>query len=372
MKNILLIIFCLFSLLSCEKISLETGQKDQFIQKIMKQKRIPGLSIVMIKDFQINKVSNYGYADVNSKLEINNNTLFQAASISKAVTAAAVWKSIEKGIIKEEALANSLLKDFKLTGNAAADQVSIGDLLTHSGGISVSGFTGYKKNELVPSVLEILNGQKPANNLKIEVFTRPKLGFNYSGGGYTVLQKLMEDTHASKPFNTVLKDNVLNPIGMQNSFFGAMTSDKSSNACTGYSWAGVKLPSGTHTYPELAAAGLWTTSTDLAKFIIAIQKSNQNTTGNYLLKSTADKFLKPRFKNSETEQMAYGVFLENKGQANANYFFHTGSNDGFSTLAYGHLTKGYGIIIMANRYNAYATIEEIKNAFGKEALWEGF
>jgi CubicO group peptidase (beta-lactamase class C family) len=360
---------------ACHKtFELDANNEDTSIQSLMDSKKIAGMSIVMIKDFQIASVRNFGFADKYEKTLVDNNTLFQAASVSKAVTAFGVWKAIENNLFTENTSANSLMKNWQIPSNnfGNGNDITVLDLLTHSAGTSVSGFEGYKSGSEIPTVVEILNGTKPSNSAKIELIATPKQQYAYSGGGFTILQNIMDQVNPTAKFDETMKKLVLNPCNMSQSFFGAMPENKQHKAATGYSWSGVAMPSKWHTHPELAAAGLWTTATDIANWVIAVQRSLQGNANAVMKKPFAEKYVTKKFTKSADEGMAGGVFVHNYGQATPNYFSHDGSNHGYSTYFIGHLSKGYGMVILTNKYQAYNSVIALRNELMKKEKWDGF
>jgi len=112
------------------------------------------------------------------------------------------------------------LKSWKLPENnfTAQHPVTLRELLSHTAGISVHGFEGYAAGLPVPTLIQILNGQKPANSDPIIVQDGPGQKFDYSGGGFTIVQQTMIDA-TGKSFPELLQTTVLKPSGMRDSAF---------------------------------------------------------------------------------------------------------------------------------------------------------
>ena len=208
---------------------------------------------------------------------VTTESMFQAGSISKPVAALAALHLVEQGKLSLDSDVNQTLKSWKVPASvvAPAAVVTLRELLTHTAGLTVHGFPGYAANEPVPTLVQILNGEKPANTDPILVEATPGSRWKYSGGGYTVLQQLMVDV-SQQPFPDLMRELVLTPLGMTRSTYDQpLPASLHSSAATPYRSDGTPVEGGSHTYPEMAAAGLWSTPTDLARFAIEIQRSLQ-------------------------------------------------------------------------------------------------
>src|SRR5262249_26326956 len=148
----------------------------------------------------------------------------------------------------------------------AKRKVTLANLLSHTGGLTVHGFPGYEAGAKLPSLPEVLDGRAPANTPAVRVDTEPGTIYRYSGGGVTIEQLAVEDV-AGRPFDATARAAVLAPLGMTDSPYPHPPPEGwRAKAATGYRNDGTAIPGKFHTYPEQAAAGLWTTPTDLAKF----------------------------------------------------------------------------------------------------------
>ena len=202
-------------------------------------------------------------------------TLFQAGSISKPVSAMAALRLVQEGKLSLDSDVNQALTSWKIPPSAAAPgaEITLRQLLTHTVGFTVQGFPGYAAGAPAPTLVQILNGEKPANTDPVRLEAPPGSHWKYSGGGYAVMQQLLIDL-SGQPFSKLLRDTVLAPIGMTRSTYEQpLPVELRSGAATAYNSDGAPVEGGFHTYPEMAVAGLWTTPTNLARYAIEIQRS---------------------------------------------------------------------------------------------------
>jgi len=278
--------------------------------------------IVVIENYKIKK-------------EINQDFIFQAASISKILTAICVMKLVEKRKLDLNKDVNNYLKDWKIINKKGKEEkITLKELLSHTAGINCSGFVGYKQNKKIPSLMQILKGQKPANNNLI-YFKHKKGKYRYSGGGYEIIQKLIEDI-TSKSFEIIVKNYLFKPLKMKDSSFS-----KPKKFIKGYE-KNKQVNKDCFIYPEKAAAGLWTTSEDLAKLLIELQLSYIGKSNKILSKKSTKIMLKP-ITFAERNFMSLGFFISK----NKKKFYHTGHNRGYRSK-FSMDFKGNGIIILTN------------------------
>jgi len=333
-----------------------SGQPQTFftIQERMEFYKVPGVSIAIIDNGEIQWVKGFGHLTTDNKRVINERTLFQAASISKPVSAMGALKLVEEKKVSLNNSVNEYLKEWKILDNefTEKEKVTLKRLLSHSAGLTVHGFRGYAKGEEVPNIVQILNGEKPANSDYIQPYTTPGVEFKYSGGGYTVVQKLITDI-SNTSFEIFMDQTVLKKLRMNSSTFAQPISNMdSSNVSVGHKRSGDVVKGNWHTYPEMAAAGLWTTPTDLAKFVIEIQKSLNANSNKILSKELAEKMTTRDFKN-------YGLGFAVEGKGDSIRFVHGGANEGFRCRLVAFKNFGKGIIIMTNSDNGGKLISEI-------------
>lgn len=332
----------------------------------MKHYHVPGVSIAVIDHRAIAWARGYGVASIEKMDAVTPATLFQAASISKPVTSAAALTLVEAGKLPLDSDINGLLKSWKLPASPVAEgePVTLRRLLSHTAGITIHGFAGYAAGESRPTLLQVLDGQPPANSSPIRLFLKPGTAWRYSGGGYCIVQQLLLDT-VGGDFPALVRDRVLTPAGMTDSTFAQpLPAELAARAATGYDTAGRPIPGGAHIYPELAAAGLWTTPTDLARFALALEHSLTGEAGPKILSRTmAETMISVPLAGSD-----YGLGIGVKGTGDRLQLSHNGANDGFRALLVAYPKVGRGAVIMTNGDNggtvAYEIVRSIAQAYG--------
>ena len=326
------------------------GDRLKSITEAMKETSTPGISVAVIHNSEIAWVKGYGVPDIKTQLPVNTNTVFQAASISKPITALAVMKLVQDGKLDLDENINSYLKTWKLPENefTAKDKVTLRNLLSHTAGVTVHGFSGYKNDAHIPTLEQVLNGEPPANSGKVVVDLKPNTEFRYSGGGYTIVQQVLID-QLQKSFQEIMREVVLEPLGMTNSFFSnsALNEKQHTNATAAHNTDGEQVLGKRYIYPEMAAAGLWTTAEDLAKFAIEVQKSLKGESSKVLTKEFAEIMTTPVL-NGE-----YNIGLCNEKISTEQLLGHSGGNEGYTCGMLFHKEKGFGVILMSNSQSAY-------------------
>ena len=243
-------------------------------------------------------------------------------------------------------------------------KVNTFNLLSHTAGLTVHGFPGYKITDTLPSLAEILDGKKPANTSAVRSAFEPGLKFQYSGGGTTISQLLVEDI-TGQDYALYMQEKVLKPLGMKISSYQQPPVSKEKLATGYYAQNGMPVKGNFHIYPEQAAAGLWTTPSDLALYIIECQLAYQGKSKKVLSQAMMRKRMTPYIDSVA----ALGVFIQKK--AGITYFNHNGGNEAFLCTSYGSLEDGKGMVIMINGDN-YNIIAELTNSIAQVYRWEGF
>lgn len=346
-------------------IPTPTGTLQLDLSQLMEAFKVPGLSVAVIDDYKIAWAKTYGATEIGGKTPVTTKTLFQAGSISKPVAATGALYLVEHGKLSLDEDVNKKLASWKVPDNEfTKDQkVTLRRLMSHSAGLTVHGFPGYAVGEPIPTLVQIFNGDKPCNTAPIRVDTVPGTKFNYSGGGVTIEQQLMIDV-TDAPFPQFMKKTVLDKIGMTDSSYEQpLPPDRAALTATGTRGDGKSVAGRWHIYPEMAAAGLWTTPTDLAKFAIEIALSKQGKSNRVLSQAMTREMLKPQIEN-----VGLGFFLGD--EKNPDQFGHNGADEGFQADLTMFSDSGQGIVIMGNSDNFFQIASYLKNSVAKEYGWK--
>ncbi len=332
----------------------------------MSELHIPGASIAVVHNGIIEWARGYGIKQLGGS-PVTPETLFQAGSISKPVATMAALRLVEEGKLSLDSDVNGVLTSWKIPASPAAPgaTVTLRELLTHTAGFTVHGFPGYAANTPVPTLVQVLNGEAPANTPPIRLQSVPGSKWNYSGGGFTVMQQLVLDV-AKEPFPKLLHDTVLVPIGMSHSTYEQpLPSELRGTIAMPYSATGAAIPGGPHTYPEMAAAGLWTTPSDLARYIIEIQQSLQGHANHVLSQKMAEQML-------TAGKGDWGLGVEIGGSASNPYFSHGGVNEGYESLFAAYEHNGDGAAVMTNAQGGSRLASEIMSSIAVAYNWADF
>ncbi len=333
------------------------------LQKLMELYKIPGFSIAVINDYKIAWAKAYGVTDAGSNTPVTTRTLFQAGSISKPVAATGALCLVEQGKLSLDEDVNQKLKSWKVPENefTKTEKVTLRRLMSHTGGLTVHGFPGYDVDAPVPTLVQILNGEKPANTAPIRVDIVPGTQERYSGGGVTIEQQLIIDV-TGKPFPEFMKANVLEKIGMtDSSYVQPLPPDWSAQTAAGTNAHGKVVHGRWHIYPEMAAAGLWTTPTDLAKFAIEIALSKRGKAIHVLSEKMTNEMLTP-----VKEGAALGFFMD---EPNPGLFGHSGADEGFQALLTMNANTGKGLVIMTNSDRGLFAAQFVLRTAADEYHW---
>jgi CubicO group peptidase (beta-lactamase class C family) len=333
----------------------------------MKFYKTPGVSIAVINDGRIEWARSYGALETGGKEPITPETLFQAASISKSLTAMVVLRLVEQGKLDLDSDVNKRLVSWKVPDNEfTKDQkVTVRRLLAHTAGVSNPGFLGYPVDKPLPTLRQILEGEKPANSLPVRVELKPGTKFLYSGGGYVILRQLMMDVTGTS-FPELMQKMLLQKLGMTHSTFQQPLSPiLASNAAAGHLPNGKEMEGKWFVLPELAPDGLWITPSDLARLLIEVQKARQGKSQKVLSTKSTNLMLTP-----EIDNVALGWLVDGKGDS-ARFSF-AGSNVGYKCRMLAYMNSGRGVVVMTNGENGAELTTEILRSVAAEYNWPDF
>jgi CubicO group peptidase (beta-lactamase class C family) len=325
---------------------------------------VPGVSVAVIDDGKIAWARGYGIKQAGTTDPVTPSTLFEAQSISKAVTATAALVLVSSGRLSLDEPANVYLKSWKVPNNEyqRQEKVTVRRILSHSSGLTVGGFEGYRSGDALPSLLQILNGEKPAKNPPIRVDFTPGSMFRYSGGGLEVMQQLLMDI-TGQPFPELMKRLVLDPAGMTLSTYQQpLPEARWAEAASGHDGDGIVLKGKWPIEPEMAAAGLWTTPTDLARWALEITKAWTGSGSKLLSKQIAAEML-------TVQKAPYGLGVELQGAGQSVEFSHAGSDFGVRAMIVMFPAVGKGAVIMANGDRGDWIIGTLLTSIASEYHW---
>ena len=331
--------------------------------QLMKFYNVPGLSIAVIDNYKIVWAKGYGVIETGSSAPITPKTLFQAGSISKPVAATGALYLVENGKLSLDEGVNEKLKTWKVPENdfTKNEKVTLRRLMSHTAGLTVHGFPGYDINDMLPTLVQIFNGEKPANTAPIRVDIVPGTKEVYSGGGVTIEQQLMIDV-TGKAFPVLIRELVFDKLGMADSSYEQPLPSARAALTASGTYADGKVVQGRwHIYPEMAAAGLWTTPTDLSKFAIEIAPSKHGKSNRVLSEKMTNEMLTPVL-----EEAGLGLFMDKN---NPGQFGHNGADEGFQAILTMNAESGKGVAIMANSDNGIAVGNILLRSVAKEYGW---
>jgi CubicO group peptidase (beta-lactamase class C family) len=343
------------------------------LRQIMEISNVSQMSIAVIDDYRIDWAKGYGLTDAGGP--VTAHTLFPACSISKPVTTMAALRLVEEGKLSLDEDVNLKLKSWKVPENAftTEQKVTVRRILTHTAGTLVHGFPGYEPGQPIPTLLQVLDGEKPANTDPVRVAYVPGTKQSYSGGGYLILQQLMVDS-AGEPFPHIVQQLVFDRVGMKDSTYEQRLT--ASRAATGRDRNGERVP--TYAGPEFAAGGVWTTPSDLARMAIEVALSEREKSNRVLSAPMTREMLRvqvnPRIETvggsvgGPETRMGLGWFLG--PGSDPGRFEHAGVNVGFSANLL-MWDSGHGVVVMANNW-AFETdvlMRYVVNAVASEYGW---
>jgi CubicO group peptidase (beta-lactamase class C family) len=315
----------------------------------MRDLHVPGVSIAVIDHGRIAWTRAYGVADVDSGRPVTPATLFQVASISKPVAAVVALRSrVDLDADVSKRLRGWRLPDSPLT---ARHPVTARALLSHTAGVSADDLAGYPAAQPCPTLPQAL--------AKVEIESEPGSRYAYSSPGYGVLQQVLVDI-TGRPFDALARATVFAPLGMRASLFAStLPAALAPQATKGHALDGTPVPGGWHCYPEQAAAGLWTTASDLARFAIALQDGRRG----FLTRQQIDALLTP-------VRDDYGLGFELGHAGKEPSFHHSGSNAGYKAQLWAYTRIGQGAVILTNGDHGATLIAELMRAIATEYGWE--
>jgi CubicO group peptidase (beta-lactamase class C family) len=333
----------------------------------MEKHHVPGASIAVVDNYQLAWADGYGVVTAGSAEPVTAATLFQAASISKPVAALAALRTVELGKITLDEDVDRRLTSWHIPASplSAGRPVTLRRLLSHSAGLTVHGFDGYPTDGPAPTLLQVLAGSPPATSPPVKLLVKPGYMFKYSGGGYSVMQQLLVDI-TGVPFADYMRQMVLDPLAMTQSTYEQPLPEKlTAQAATGHLENGQPIAGRWHVHPEMAAAGLWTTPSDLARVVIEVAGAASGRKAKLLASHTVAEMLKPQTPGTVT----YGLGFSVRGESRAFTFSHGGSNAGYRCILVGVPATGQGVVIMTNCDTGGRVLQDVLPVVNQAYQW---
>jgi len=350
---------------------LLTSWKDPFWRRMklserMRHYNVPGVSIAVINNFQLEWAKGYGVLQAGSNDPVTPSTLFQTGSIGKPVVAAAALHFVQTGKLDLDENVNRKLSSWQIPANSftARSDVTLRRLLSHTAGVTLPGVIGYAQGETLPTLHQMLGGDPPANTPPIHVDRVPGTQFHYSGGGYLIVEQLLVDLSGpGKTFPEIIHEVIFQPCGMTVSVFDPLPEELWDHAAAGHRAEGSPIPGGWFVYPEMGMGPFWTTPTDMARFVIETMLAYNGRSDQILSRNMVRTMLSPQI---GTQGLGFG--LGDDG-ADRFYFFHKGANEGYRTMLIAYPKRGQGAIIMTNSDNGDLLVEEIVKSLSVTYGW---
>lgn len=334
------------------------------IDKIVSDTKVVGVSVAVIHNYEVVWAKGFGVTSVGSNDSVTTQTLFQAASISKSITALTVMKKVKDGKISLTGNVDDQLISWHIPKSNFTDQssVTVKQLLSHTAGVANSFYyvPGYKEGNKLPNIIECLNGTKPAENDPVKIVNTPGSKFAYSNCGYWILEVLLQDVEKEE-FEEIVNTEIFFPLEMTNSTFKSSPQNTMfKSVAIGHLKNNIPIDGKYYIVRPLSSGGMWSTPTDLAKFLVEMQKSRNGSSNRIIDKDNAVLMTKPVMAH-------YGLGFSNEIRGTGVKFFgHDGHNMGYVCSMIGSLDHGFGIVVMTNSENGWKAVNKIKKIVGRK------
>lgn len=319
-----------------------TARLDNTVPELMKKYDVPGTAVALVEKGRIVHLKGYGAADRKTGAKVDGNTIFQVASNSKTVTAFGVMKLVENGILDLDVPVSKYLIRWKLPRSKFNNgDVTLRRILSHTAGLSQGAYPGYLPGDKLPTLEESLSGKAPGTKA-LHLARKPGKKYSYSGGGYTLIQLIMEEA-TGKPFAGYMESYVLKPLGMLDSSF-VLKPDFAGRVSKAYDVFGHELPN--YLFTEQAAAGLYTTAADFARFIEANIRICMGEAGSAPITQNSQSVMLTPVKKD------YGFgFIINELPDGSRLIYHGGTNRGWRSQFAILPERGDGLVVLTNSDN---------------------
>ena len=338
--------------------------KPATISERLARHATPAVSVAIINDGVVEWARGYGVVESGRSIPVTAETIFQAGSISKHVAMAGVLRLVQKGLLDLDTDGNHYLTSWRIPPNDTwQPSLTLRQLLAHTAGLSYTWYRGFARGAPTPTLLQVLDGQPPANTPPVRVVLLPGSQFRYSGSHYTVIQQVMIDVTAMT-FPEVMHTLVFEPLGMRNSSYDqAYPTTRPETTAVGHHIGGAPIHGKWRIVVEMAGAGLWTTPTDLAQVAIALQQAYTGNSAAFLSQALVQEALTPQ------GNATYGLGTRFWGEAAQRRFGHGGDTIGYTCRSVALLTRGQGAVVMTNSDDGHLVVNELLQVIEREYAW---
>lgn len=334
----------------------DTAKVEAAVTNAMERHAIPGVGIAVVTDFEV--VWAAGYGEARPGRDVDEGTLFQAASLSKPVSAMIIADLAEEGVVDLDADVASMLTRWELPPTRPGDVITLAMLLGHTGGFNKFGLPGYPQGTELPPLPAVLDGGERVTSPPVSLIVQPGSEYIYSNGGFMVAQLAVEDV-TGVDFADLADMHVLEPLGLGTATFHLLDPDSTPEAAFGYRPDGVPIAAGWHDYAATAAGSLWATPTEYAEIVIDMMRSYRDDTGVVIDGDTARTMLTPG------RSVGFGVSEEQGGIA----IGHEGRNEGFEGSFRALPELGDAVVVMTNSDEGMVLADEIVDVVAEALHW---
>jgi CubicO group peptidase (beta-lactamase class C family) len=340
---------------------------DSRIRQILKQTGVVGVSVAIIDDYKLAWAKGFGLRQVGSRDSVTRETLFQAASLTKAVTAMAVMRKVQEGKLSLEEDVNQRLFSWKLPypDSLKTNPITLKQLLSHTSGINAASYQPYCPQQESPGLLQVFHAWGQQTPSTLTPATPPGNFYSYSGINYAIIQQILSEAEKTD-YATIIGQTVLEPLGMHSSTFERVLPSTAYPSVAYGHWNGKeKIDCNYYHSQPLAPGGLWSTPSDLARFLIEIQLSLRGRSNRVLSQENTSVMLQPVRQAPPPRQYALGFSLEKRGTG-VLFFGHDGHNYGYVASMIASRDQGFGVVIMTNGENGWKAVNKIKKLVGRD------
>lgn len=357
MKNIMYLLLLIAAMSSCQTTHKTLTQKSDYsvltdslqIEPQLKKYNLPGFSLVVFENYKVVYSHQWGVKSMDSKEKIDGNTAFSTASISKPITALLCHILEEKGLINLNDPIDKYLKRWHLPKSKFTENnnPTWKPFLNHTSGTSQGGFEDHYEGETIPTLKQSLLGQIPRYDREIEFLFTPGTSFEYSGGGYVIVQMALEDTF-NKPIAELAREYIFSPLGLKNTTM-TQPDEKGfpSNVALVHDKDGKVIKTGLPITPQVGPSGMWSTPADLAQLSMEIQNALRNKNNKVISHAVAKKVTEVTALKNAVGGWSYG-WQKSFGYNNYDWFSCNGSNTGVGGSTFATMTDGNGFVFLAN------------------------